>query len=160
LRTVRLVLYANEEAGLDGSRAYTAAALAADQRHVVGIEADAGDGWLYEFNSGVGPEALPIVAAMRRVLAPLGIEGGDNSATGGADLSTLRAAAGMPVLSLQHDMSEYFDLHHTVNDTLDKVDPEALTQAVAAYSAVVWIAANADGDFGTFPDTPPGDPAE
>jgi carboxypeptidase Q len=159
LRTVRLVLYANEEAGLDGSRAYTAAALASDQRHVVGIEADAGGGWLYEFNSGVGPEALPIVAAMRRVLAPLGIEGGDNSATGGADLSTLRAA-GMPVLSLQHDMSEYFDLHHTVNDTLDKVDPEALTQAVAAYSAVVWIAANVDGDFGTFPDTPPGDPAE
>jgi hypothetical protein len=160
-RTVRLVLYANEEAGLDGSRAYTAAALESAQRHVVGIEADAGAGLIYQFNSGVGAEALPVVDAMRRVLAPLGIEGGDNTATGGADLSTLRAA-GMPVLSLQHDMSEYFDLHHTANDTLDKVNPDALKQAVAAYASVVWIAANVEGDFGTFPAPPPApvDPAE
>jgi carboxypeptidase Q len=150
-RTVRVVLYANEEAGLDGSRAYTAAALEAEaERHVVGIEADAGTGRLYTFNTGVGEKALPIVDAMRRVLAPLGIEGGDNSATGGADLSTLRDT-GLPVLSLQHDMTQYFDWHHTANDTLDKIDPEALTQAVAAYAAVVWIAANVEGDFGEYP---------
>jgi carboxypeptidase Q len=100
-----------------------------------------------------------IVEAMRRVLAPLGIEGGDNSATGGADLSTLRAA-GMPVLSLEHDLSAYFDLHHTANDTLDKVDPEVLAQAVAAYASVVWIAANVAGDFGVFPAAPPPPPAD
>jgi carboxypeptidase Q len=63
----------------------------------------------------------------------------------------------MPLLSLRHDMSEYFDWHHTANDTLDKVDPEALKQAVAAYAAVVWIAANVDGDFGTFPPERPAD---
>ena len=142
-RTVRLVLYANEEAGLDGSRTYTAAALESDERHVVGIEADAGAGLVYEFNSGVGEAALPVVEAMRNVLAPLGISGGDNTATGGADLSTLRAV-GLPVLALQHDMSRYFDLHHTANDTLDKVDPAALRHAVAAYAAVVWIAANVE----------------
>jgi carboxypeptidase Q len=158
-RTVRVVLYANEEAGLDGSRAYTAAALESGERHVVGIEADSGAGLIYRFNSGVGEDALPVIDAMRRVLAPLGIEGGDNSATGGADLSTLRAA-GMPVLAMQHDMTRYFDLHHNANDTLDKVDPEALRQAVAAYASVVWIAANVAGDFGRFPAEPPPPPAD
>jgi carboxypeptidase Q len=153
-RTIRLVLYANEEAGLDGSRAYTAAALESDDRHVVGIEADSGAGRVYALSSGVGEEALPMVEAMRAVLAPLGIEGGDNTATGGADLSTLRDT-GMPVLSLDQDMSQYFDWHHTANDTLDKIDPEALRHAVAAYAAVVWIAANVEADFGTFPGTSP-----
>jgi len=146
-RTVRLVLYANEERGLDGSRAYTGAALQAEQRHVLGIEADGGGGLIYRFDSGVAEHAFPVIDAMREILAPLGIEGGDNTARGGADLSTLRAE-GMPVLSLRHDMSAYFDLHHTANDTLDKVDPEALKQAVAAYASVVWIAANVEDDFG------------
>ena len=159
-RTVRVVLYANEEAGLDGSKTYTAAALESAEKHVVGIEADAGGGLIYRFDSGVGEEALPVVEAMRRVVSPLGIEGGDNSATGGADLSTLRAA-GMPVLSLRHDQSRYFDWHHSANDTLDKIDPGALQQAVAAYAAVVWIAANVEGDFGAFPAPalPPAEPA-
>jgi aminopeptidase-like protein len=66
----------------------------------------------------------------------------------------------MPVLAMQHDMSRYFDLHHTANDTLDKVDPEALRQAVAAYASVVWIAANVAGDFGRFPGAPPPPPAD
>jgi carboxypeptidase Q len=147
-RTVRVVLYANEEAGLDGSRTYTAAALESGEHHVIGIEADSGSGRIYEFNSGVSEESLPVIEAMRRVLAPLGIQGGDNTATGGADLSTLRAV-GLPVMSLQHDMTHYFDWHHTANDTLDKVDPQALKQAVAAYAAVVWIAANVDSLFGS-----------
>jgi len=146
-RTLRVVLYANEEAGLEGSHAYTAATLESGQRHIVGIEADGGGGRAYVFNSGVGEAALPLVEAMRGVLEPLGIEGGANTSKGGADLSTLRAA-GMPVLELKQDASEYFDVHHTINDTLDKVDPEALKQLVAAYAAVAWIAANVEGDFG------------
>ena len=146
-RTIRIVLYANEERGLDGSRAYTAAALQSERRHVVGIEADGGGGLIYRFDSGVDEHALPVIDAMREILLPLGIEGGDNSSKGGADLSTLRAE-GMPVMSLRHDQSEYFDVHHTADDTLDKVNPDALKQAVAAYAAVVWIAANVEGNFG------------
>ena len=152
-RTVRLVLYANEERGLDGSRTYTAAAMQSGERHVIGIEADGGAGLIYRLDSGVAEKAFPVVAAMRKVVEPLGIAAGDNSATGGADLSTLRAE-GMPVLSLRHDMTEYFDLHHSANDTLDKVDPGALRQAVAAYAPLVWIAANVEDDFGDFPKQP------
>lgn len=149
-RTIRLVLYANEEAGLDGSRTYTAAALESDERHVVGIEADAGADTIYSLDSGVGEAALPVVEAMRGVLAPLGIAGGDNTSGGGADLSTL-LATGMPVLSLAQDRTHYFDWHHTIDDTLDKIDPAALRQAVAAFAAVIWIAANVEGDFGAYP---------
>jgi carboxypeptidase Q len=157
-RTVRMVLYANEEAGLHGSHTYAAVAAESEELHIVGLEADSGGGLIYELGSGVGEAALPIVEAMRGMLQPLGIEGGDNTATGGADLSKLREA-GMPILALRHDLSQYFDLHHTANDTLDKLDPQALRQAVAAYAATTWIAANVQADFGRFP-APPAEPGE
>jgi Zn-dependent M28 family amino/carboxypeptidase len=157
-RTIRVVLFANEEAGLDGAKAYHAAAAEAGETHVVGLESDLGSGRLYALNSGVGEGALALVEAMRDVLAPLGIEGGDNASTDGADLTPLREA-GMPVLSLAHDASRYFDWHHSADDTLDKVDPEALKQAVAAYATVAWIAAEIEDDFGRFPK-PPETPAD
>jgi carboxypeptidase Q len=78
------------------------------------------------------------------VLAPLGIEGGDNTSRGRRgplDAARHGHARAVPAARPEH----YFDWHHTANDTLDKVDPEALKQAVAAYAAVVWIAANVEG---------------
>ena len=143
-RTVRLVLFANEELGLDGAKVYAEKALEADEKHVIGIEADGGAGLIYALESGVSEDALPVVEAMRELLRPLDIDGGDNDSPGGADLSPLRKA-GMPVLSLEHDRSWYFDWHHSANDTLDKIDPGALKQAVAAYATVVWVAANVKG---------------
>jgi len=145
-RTVRLVLFANEELGLDGAKVYAEAAREADEKHIIGIEADAGAGLIYALDSGVSEEALPVIEAMRELLRPLEIEGGDNTSPGGADLSPLRKA-GMPVLSLEHDRSWYFDWHHTANDTLDKIDPGALKQSVAAYATVVWLAANVETAF-------------
>jgi Zn-dependent M28 family amino/carboxypeptidase len=152
-RSIRVVLFANEEAGLDGAKAYQAAAARAGERHVIGIEADLGGAELYELRSGVGEAALPMVDAMAGLLEPLGIARGDNTAKGGADLKPLREA-GMPVLDLRHDAAHYFDWHHTANDTLDKVDPDALRQAVAAYAVVAWLAADAAGDFGMHPGVP------
>ena len=58
----------------------------------------------------------------------------------------------MPVLSLDHDASRYFDIHHTVNDTLEKVDPDDLRYSVAAYATITWVVANVPGDCGTYPD--------
>ena len=52
---------------------------------------------------------------------------------------------------LGHDGSEYFDLHHTPDDTLDKIDPQALAQNVAAYTVFAYLAAQAEGDFGSAP---------
>ena len=55
---------------------------------------------------------------------------------------------------LAQDGSDYFDLHHTPDDTLDKIDPQALAQNVAAYAVFAYLAADAQGDFGSAPKTP------
>ncbi|HVJ63598.1 MAG TPA: peptidase M28 family protein, partial [Tahibacter sp.] len=87
---------------------------------------------------------------MMQVLAPLGVERGSGRGNGGPDLSPIHAE-GMAALSLTNDGTRYFDYHHTANDTLDKVDPKQLAQNVAVYIAWSYMAAEADGDFGSAP---------
>jgi hypothetical protein len=55
---------------------------------------------------------------------------------------------GVPLLDVRTDAAPYFDLHHTANDTFDKVDPELLRQNVAAYATLACLAAQYSGDFG------------
>ena len=64
------------------------------------------------------------------------------------------AQEGMAWASLAQDGSDYFDYHHTANDTLDKVDAKALDQNVAAYAVFAWLAAESDADFGSKPKEP------
>ena len=90
---------------------------------------------------------LGVVDQMNQMLAPLGIHRGDNEAGGGPDLTPLRKA-GMAVATLYQDGTDYFDYHHTANDTLDKVDRAALDQNVAAFAVFAYLAAQAPGDFG------------
>lgn len=149
-RTVRVVLYANEEFGLSGARAYAEAHAAEVPRHVMATESDFGAGRVWSFGSRVAPEALPKIAELAGLLAPLGIGWIGNDSRGGADLSPLRPL-GVPVLGLGHDGTLYFDVHHTANDTLDKIDREQLDQSVAAYAAAAYFAAEMEGDFGRTP---------
>ena len=55
---------------------------------------------------------------------------------------------------LGHDGTDYFDLHHDADDTLDKIDPKALAQNVAAYAVFAYLAAQTEGGFGSTPKTP------
>lgn len=146
-RTIRVVLYANEEFGLSGATEYARAIGDEIGRHAAALEADLGGGRVWRFQSRVLPSALPAMQQLARVLKPLGVEAGDNAARGGADLGPLRRA-GVPVFTLQHDAAEYFDVHHTVNDTLDRIDRASLDQAVAAYAATAWLLAQARVDLG------------
>ncbi|MFK7958002.1 MAG: M28 family peptidase [Lysobacterales bacterium] len=146
-RTIRVILYANEEQGLYGARAYQQAHLTEMDRHIIGAESDFGAGPIYQFSSRVKPSALALVDQMSQVLAPLGIVRGNNNAGGGPDLVPMRRA-GMAVATLHQDGTDYFDYHHTANDTLDKVNPEHLSQNVAAYTVFAYLAAQAPGDFG------------
>lgn len=149
-RTIRVVLFANEEFGLSGAREY--ARLLGDEaaRHVLSMEADAGADAVWRMQSLVAPAAVDAIATISNVLAPLSIETGDNSAHGGSDLGPLRAL-GIPVLDLLQDATHYFDVHHTVNDTLLKVDIKSLDQAVASYAVAAYLAATKQGDFGRIP---------
>jgi len=67
------------------------------------------------------------------------------------------AGFGLSWAALRQDGTDYFDYHHTPDDTLDKIDPKALAQNVAAYAVFAYLAADAQGDFGSKPGkvTPP-----
>ncbi len=147
-RTIRVLLAANEEFGLSGAKAYAAANREQLGNHVIGFEADFGAGRVYQLASRVKASDLELVKAMHAVLAPLGISMGDNQAGGGADLSPMRKL-GMAVLAPRQDGSEYFDYHHTADDTLDKIDHQNLNQNVAVYAALALLAADMPARFAT-----------
>ena len=142
-RSVRVIAWANEEQGLYGAQAYAKAHPDAATTHVAAAESDFGAGRIYRFDSGVNAAALPYADAIGSVLYPLDIERGGNVARGGPDVGPLQKL-GVPVFSLGQDGSDYFDYHHTANDTLDKIDPAALDQNVAAYAAFAYLAAESE----------------
>jgi hypothetical protein len=145
-RTIRVVLFANEEFGTSGSLAYVAANETNAPRHVLGFEADFGAGPVWRLSSRVNPAQLSAVDAIFRALAPLKLVRGNNEARGGADLEGL-VLRGMPILEPGLDGTNYFDVHHTANDTLAQVDPKALQQSVAAFAASVWLGAQYSGTW-------------
>ena len=140
-RTVRVVLWSNEEQGLMGAKAYAKRHKADLDNHVTGAESDFGAGKIYAFASNVAEESLDIVEQMKPLMLPLGIEYANNQAGPGPDLIPMYQL-GMSVFSLRQDGTDYFDLHHTADDTLDKVKPENLSQNVAAYVVFAYVAAN------------------
>ena len=146
-RSIRVVAYANEEQGVFGGKAYGEAHPEAINTHVLAAESDLGAGRIWRFQTRFADHALPLADQIMTVLAPLGIERGDNEAFGGADISPLRNA-GVPVVGLNQDATHYFDIHHTENDTIEQVNAEDLDQNVAAYVAVTWLAADYQGYFG------------
>ena len=84
------------------------------------------------------------------MLAPIGIAVDGKPASPGPDIIAI-AAEGMAYATLAQDGSDYFDYHHTADDTLDKVDPKALDQNAAAYAVFAYLAAQAEGGFGSAP---------
>ena len=99
---------------------------------------------MYRVSSKVAETGKPLIAEINAALAPLGVAPTrDNAAGGGADVAPL-GALGTGILELEQDGSRYFDLHHTPDDTLDKVDRAQLDQNVAAWATAVWLAASDD----------------
>jgi len=149
-RTIRVVAFANEEQGLYGGKAYAQAHAKDVALHQIAAESDFGAGRIYAFNTGSGNAAASREATRQiaEALAPLGIEYAADKGGPGPDVGPL-AAKGGAWAWLAQDGSDYFDLHHTADDTLDKIDPKALAQNVAAYAVFAYLAAEADGGFGS-----------
>ncbi|XHS78073.1 M20/M25/M40 family metallo-hydrolase [Burkholderiaceae bacterium UC74_6] len=145
-RTIRVVLFANEEHGLDGALAYHDKYK--DQWHQMVGESDSGAGSVFQIRSRVRPEALPVIQQIAAELAPLGVAAGDNAGGVGADAGVGMRRSGWAGVGLSQDASLYFDIHHTANDTLDKVDPAQLRQNVAAWAVTAWLAAQSPEAFG------------
>jgi Zn-dependent M28 family amino/carboxypeptidase len=156
-RTVRVVLFMNEENGLRGAKAYAEAHAAELPRHVAALELDAGGGKPLgvAFRAGEGAEEL-----VRPWLSPLvGLGAGTVlvAEAGGADLTPLLPAR-VPFFGIKQDGSHYFDVHHTHADTLDKVDPEALAKSTAAAAWLTYVMAELPGTLARppAPPVPPG----
>jgi len=148
-RSIRVVAFANEESGLFGGRAYAEAHKKDVAHAVLGSESDLGADRIYKITASVKPEARDAIDQIAHVLEPLGIVyDAKEPGAGGSDLSAVHAV-GMAAVSLHQDATRYFDWHHSGNDTLDKIDPEQMRQNVAAYAVVAYLAAQADGDFGS-----------
>ncbi|MEN5071181.1 M20/M25/M40 family metallo-hydrolase [Stenotrophomonas sp. TWI1183] len=157
-RTIRVIAFANEEQGLYGGKAYAEAHAKDVVLHQLAAESDFGAGRIYAFNTG-SPNPANSREATRQiaeVLKPLGIEYAADKGGPGPDVGPL-AAKGGAWAWLAQDGSDYFHLHHTADDTLDKIDPAALAQNVAAYTVFAYLAAEAEGSFGSEakPTTPP-----
>ena len=149
-RTIRVIAFANEEQGLYGGRAYAQKYAADIRKHQLGAESDFGAGRIYAFAAKTPDYAKDAVARIAQALGPLGIEHREDGDGCGPDLSPFNAI-GMACAGLSQDGTDYFDLHHTPDDTLDKIDPKALAQNVAAYTVFAFLAADAQGDFGSAP---------
>ncbi len=139
LRTIRVLFAGAEEVGLWGSKAYAAAH--ADERFMVGIESDFGADRVWRLDSNFTTSDPGLYAELAGAVARFGVAPSTQVATGGADINVLRQQNG-PIIDLQQDGTHYFDLHHTPDDTLDKIDPAQLRQNVAVWTAVVGVLAN------------------
>ncbi len=150
-RTLRVWFAANEEFGLDGAHAYAEQYALDVDLHFAATEADFGVGSVWRFHSRIDEAHLDVARDLERLFEPLGIEYVGNDARGGPDLSPLRPSR-VPVFDLSQDGTAYFDYHDTINDTLDKIDPESLRQNVAAYATWAYVMANYDGEIGRAPE--------
>ena len=150
-RTIRVVAFANEERGLFGGFAYAKAHAGELVKHAIVSESDFGAGRIYGFDAGVADYANDAVQQIARALAPLGVEWRPGEGSPESDIGPY-AGDGAAWAWLGHDGTDYFDLHHTADDTLDKIDPQALAQNVAAYAVFTYLAAQAEGDFGSSPE--------
>lgn len=145
-RTIRVVLYGSEEVGLFGAEAYARQHAADLANHVIAAESDFGAGPIWRFDTRVGANALPYARALHAAVKPLGVGAGHNNSSGGPDLGPL-VRAGVPVAGPQQDGTDYFDYHHTPDDTFDKIVPAQFRQNIAVYASFAWIAAESGWDF-------------
>jgi carboxypeptidase Q len=137
--SVRVVLFANEEQGIWGGKAYAKQHHYELENYLFASESDFGAGPVWRFdtaNEALMKKAMPHLTA-------LNIEQGGEAASGGPDIKPL-LEAGVPVFQLKQDGTDYFDYHHTADDTLDKIDAGELQQNIAAWAVVAFLAADMD----------------
>jgi carboxypeptidase Q len=141
-RTIRVVLFTNEENGLRGGNAYRDAHRAELSKHIIAIEADSG---IYRPEGfGLAATAPPLVRSNMMEIARLlvGIDAHRIGASGGgADIGPIMRE-GVVGANLDVEGSRYFDIHHTQADTLDKIDPRNLSLVVATMAVMAYTIAD------------------
>jgi Zn-dependent M28 family amino/carboxypeptidase len=151
-RTVRVVLWANEESGLAGGTGYAARHATELPKHAGMFEADAGTGAPQGFSWNAADSLEPALTAVAKLLEPLGAGALRKGGHGGADISRM-APAGVPLFGLRQETGTYFDYHHSADDTYDKIEPASLDRAASALAAMAYAVADLPG-IHALPATP------
>jgi carboxypeptidase Q len=141
-RTIRVVAYGAEEIGLLGGFAYRDQHKDNLAKHVMATESDFGAVAPYEvhYKHEAGREDMQLLADL------LDIPLVEKDTSGGPDIGPIKAL-GVPTMRLQQDGTDYFDLHHTPDDTFDKIDPDEMAKNTAAFAAMAWITANSTSNY-------------
>jgi len=146
LRTIRVLFAGAEEVGLHGSTAYSQAHI--NDPIAVGLESDFGADRVWRFESNFRETNPDLHAKLASAVARFGVANSSITASGGADLNIVRDQEAA-IIDLQQDGTRYFDLHHTPDDTLDKIDKAQLRQNVAVWTQIAGILANEERSIKT-----------
>ncbi len=140
-RTVRVVLWTNEENGGRGGLAYRDQHRAELARHVLMIESDGGVFRPLGFGFSGSDASREKVKAIATLLTGLGADQ-IASGGGGADIGPSVQQAHIPAMSLDVDGSKYFLVHHTPADTIDKIDPVEMAKCAAVMTVMAYVVAD------------------
>jgi carboxypeptidase Q len=137
--TLRVVLFANEENGLRGGTKYGEEAKSKNEKHIFGLESDAGGFTPRAFSMGLPPDKLEKIRQQwLPLLKPYGVyefeQGG-----GGADVSPLNELMNVPVGELIPDTQRYFDYHHSRNDILANVNKREMELGALNMAALIYL---------------------
>jgi carboxypeptidase Q len=133
-RTVRVVLFMNEENGGQGGKAYAAAH--GHEVHVAALESDSGGARPIAVTVRAGAGGVAQLAPWLEPLRTFGLPTQEGEASG-SDIGPL-GPLGVPFVAVSVDGTHYFDIHHSAADTFDKVDPESLAKDAASVAVVAY----------------------
>lgn len=137
-RTVRVVLFMNEENGLRGGKKYAEEAKAKGEKHIAAIESDAGGFTPHGFSSEcIDSSKRERFLGWKNILEPYGLYNWEGTWSG-ADISPLKEY-GTLLIGLSPDSQRYFDYHHAETDNFDKVNRRELQLGAAAMTSLVYL---------------------
>ena len=140
-RTIRVVLWTNEENGLRGANEYARMHAAEAKNHILALESDSGIFEPASIGLTGSDAARSVLQQMMALLAPLGLEklgpGG-----GGADIGPIAQAGGVPMMAYSGDSTKYFTIHHTPADTIDRISKAEVSKAAAAIAVIAYVTAD------------------
>lgn len=136
-RTIRFVLFANEENGLRGGAKYAEEAKAKNEKHILALESDAGGFTPRSFGFTMPDEKFQKVVKWKELIAPYGCTE-FNKGGGGADIGPLRNV-GAALAGLSPDSQRYFDVHHARNDVFENVNKRELELGAVNMAALIYL---------------------
>ncbi|NNC82460.1 MAG: M20/M25/M40 family metallo-hydrolase [Flavobacteriales bacterium] len=138
-RTLRVVLYMNEENGAYGAETYADKAIEAGEKHVFALESDAGGHTPRGFSLDGPPEKVELMKSFQELLYPYGLNELE-AGYGGVDIARLKNHyEGITLIGFRPDSQRYFNFHHSENDIFENVNKRELELGAASIATMVYL---------------------